>query len=235
MIRRIKEAWFHWKDVFRKMLAQICPDPGKVHFWPFFSGSKASDEPQGDYPLADDEVLVCPGSRIIKLPLWTDSLPKRPLNKAALAALERRREHFRVHSEDHLKSVPHPSPMRDCPVCKFGVHEWRFWEDPIKFLAYEVWEEFWDWISEKAELLTKSHREILEQFPALPYDVLCQFDDPDFINRLVRLGPKGMVRYLRHQQSREVARRQRHENRLAEQLAHPAAMGFLNSTQDVLI
>jgi hypothetical protein len=37
--------------------------------------------------------------------------------------------------------------MRECPICRFGEGEWRFWEDPIKYLtSWDVWEDFWDWV-----------------------------------------------------------------------------------------
>jgi transposase-like protein len=245
MIHRICKVWDQWRNVFKKLLEQIGACLDSTHSWPFFTSKKRSqptkivEVPEDDpYHLAPDELLVTAetleAGKLVSS--WTAFFKKRPLTKLARLALGRRRERFRIHTEDHIQWMSRHSTMRDCPVCKFGVHEWRFWEDPIKFLAYDVWEEFWDWISEREELLTPSHREILNQFPVLSDDVLYQFEDSKFINWFVRLGCEGMVQYLRHHQSREVQRRQRREQeRLAEQLARSIAMESLDSTQDVLI
>lgn len=80
--------------------------------------------------------------------IWKARLFKpQPISAVAYRAEQRRRSTTQVHYAVHNPLLPFPGPMRECPICRFGEGEWRFWEDPIKYLtSWDVWEDFWDWV-----------------------------------------------------------------------------------------
>ncbi len=243
MIRRIREVWNQWKDVFRKLLEGIGACLDSTHSWPFFSAKTprltrivevAKDDP---YYLPPDQLLVTSltleAGKLVKP--WTAFYEKRPLTKSALLALERRNECSAAHSEDHLRRIPRPAPMKDCPICRFGEQVWRFWEDPVKFLCQDVWEEFWDWISVEAAV---SEDPDFSQFN-LSLDILYVVEDLRSRTFWMRLTYNEKCRYLRSIKYKDKMNHQwMEENRKGREereLARINSVRTVDASFDVLI